>query len=79
MERKLSAILSVDVKDYSQLMGEDEVVYQWNQDPQTQEQLFVLGQKAVALDESQPVAHETLGLAYLGKKRRRQHGANFAP
>src|SRR3989441_4376795 len=54
-----------------------ELIYQWHPDPQTQEQLFVLGQKAVALDETQPVAHGTLGLAYLGKKRRRQHGAHF--
>jgi adenylate cyclase len=49
-----------------------EVVYQWNQDPQTQEKIFVLGQQAVALDDSQPTAHETLGLAYLGKKQHTQ-------
>ncbi len=49
-----------------------EVVYQWNQDPQTQEKIFVLGQQAVALDDSQPTAHETLGLAYLGKKQHPQ-------
>ncbi len=49
-----------------------EVVYQWNQDPQTQEKLFALGQQAVALDDSQPTAHETLGLAYLGKKQHAQ-------
>jgi adenylate cyclase len=46
-----------------------EVVYQWNQDPQTQEKIFALGQQAVTLDDSQPTAHETLGLAYLGKKQ----------
>ncbi len=49
-----------------------EVVYQWNQDPQTQEKIFALGQQAVVLDDSQPTAHETLGLAYLGKKQHAQ-------
>jgi adenylate cyclase len=46
-----------------------ELIHQWNPDPQTQERLLVLGQQAVALDDSQPIAHETLGLAYLGKKQ----------
>ena len=49
-----------------------EIVFQWNQDPQTQEKLFALGQKAVTLDDSQPAAHETLALAYLGKKQHAQ-------
>ena len=49
-----------------------ELVYQWNSDLQTQEQLFAFGQKAVALDDSQPAAHETLALAHLGKKQHTQ-------
>jgi len=49
-----------------------EMIYQWNQDPQTQEKIFALGQQAVTLDDSQPAAHETLGLAYLGKKQHAQ-------
>src|SRR5712692_1224471 len=49
-----------------------ELVYQWSQDPQTLEQVAVFGQKAVALDDSQPAAHETLALAYLGKKQHAQ-------
>src|SRR5712692_2271240 len=49
-----------------------EMIYQWNQDPQTQETIFALGQQAVTLDDSQPAAHETLGLAYLGKKQHAQ-------
>ncbi|HJY80672.1 MAG TPA: adenylate/guanylate cyclase domain-containing protein [Candidatus Binatia bacterium] len=49
-----------------------ELIYQWSQDPQILEQVAVFGQKAVALDDSQPAAHETLALAYLGKKRHAQ-------
>src|SRR5262245_5804838 len=49
-----------------------ELIYQWSQDPQILEQVTVFGQKAVALDDSQPAAHETLALAYLGKKRHAQ-------
>jgi len=45
-----------------------ELVYQWHQDPRVHEQILACGQKAVALDDSQPAAHETLALAYLGKK-----------
>jgi adenylate cyclase len=49
-----------------------ELVYQWKSGLQTQEQLFAFGQKAVALDDSQPAAHETLALAHLGKKQHAQ-------
>jgi adenylate cyclase len=49
-----------------------ELVYQWSQDPQIPEQVAVFGQKAVALDDSQPAAHETLALAHLGKKQHAQ-------
>jgi adenylate cyclase len=49
-----------------------EIVFQWNQNPQIRENLFTLGQKAVSLDESQPAAHETLSLAYLGRKQYEQ-------
>src|SRR5262245_4133828 len=49
-----------------------EIIYQWSQAPQMLEKVFTLGQKAVALDESQPTAHETLALAYLGKKQHAQ-------
>jgi len=49
-----------------------ELVYQWKSDPQTQEQLLAFAQKAVALDDSQPAAHETLALAHLGKKQHAQ-------
>ena len=49
-----------------------ELVFQWEEKPQTAEQVFSLGQKAVALDDSQPTAHETLAYAYLGKKQHAQ-------
>ncbi|MBI3304501.1 MAG: tetratricopeptide repeat protein, partial [Deltaproteobacteria bacterium] len=49
-----------------------ELIYQWSQDPQTQEQVFAFGQKAASLDDSQPAAHETLALAYLGSKQHAQ-------
>ena len=49
-----------------------ELVFQWEENPQTAEQVFSLGQKAVALDDSQPTAHETLAYAYLGKKQHAQ-------
>jgi hypothetical protein len=49
-----------------------ELIYQWKPDLQTQEQLFAFGQKAVALDDSRPPAHETLALAYLGRKQHRR-------
>jgi len=49
-----------------------ELIYQWSQDPQIVEQVVTFGQKAVALDDSQPTAHETLALAYLGRKQHAQ-------
>ena len=49
-----------------------ELINQWSQDPQTLEQIFVLAQKAVALDDSLPKAHELLGFAYLRKKQHDQ-------
>jgi len=49
-----------------------ELIYQWNQDPGVLEQVVLFGQKAVALDDSQPTAHETLALAYLGGKQHAQ-------
>jgi adenylate cyclase len=48
-----------------------ELIYQWK-DPQVLEQVVLFGQKAVALDDSQPTAHETLALAYLGGKQHAQ-------
>ncbi|MGH8008053.1 MAG: adenylate/guanylate cyclase domain-containing protein, partial [Candidatus Binatia bacterium] len=49
-----------------------EWIFQWSQDPQTLEQVLRLAQKAVALDDSLPAAHETLSLAYVGKKQHAQ-------
>ncbi len=46
-----------------------EKFYQWGRDPQTLERAFELAQKAVALDDSLPTAHETLGYVYLGKRQ----------
>ncbi len=46
-----------------------EVVNQWSTDPATLDQVFTYGRKAVALDECQPTAHETLAYAWLGKRR----------
>ncbi len=45
---------------------------QWSQDPQTLEHAQELAQKAVALDESLPVAHQVLGWVYLMKKQHDQ-------
>ncbi|MBI3304323.1 MAG: adenylate/guanylate cyclase domain-containing protein, partial [Deltaproteobacteria bacterium] len=49
-----------------------EWVDQWSQDPQTLEQFFTLEQKAIALDDSLPVAHTLLGWAYVWKKQHDQ-------
>jgi adenylate cyclase len=49
-----------------------ELVYHWSPDPRVREQILACGQKAVALDDSQPTAHETLALAYLGQKEHTQ-------
>jgi adenylate cyclase len=45
---------------------------QWNQDPQALEQAFALAQKAVALDESMPSAHQLLGQVYLFQRQHQQ-------
>ncbi|MBI3247407.1 MAG: tetratricopeptide repeat protein [Deltaproteobacteria bacterium] len=44
----------------------------WNQDPQTLERAFATAQRAVALDDSLPVAHMTLGDIYLWRKQPEQ-------
>ncbi|MBI3800763.1 MAG: adenylate/guanylate cyclase domain-containing protein [Deltaproteobacteria bacterium] len=41
----------------------------WSQDPQTLKRGFELAQKAVALDDSLPGAHSTLGIVYLIMKQ----------
>lgn len=46
-----------------------EIAFQWDQRPQATDMLLTLAQQAVALDETQPDAHETLAYAYLGKKQ----------
>jgi adenylate cyclase len=46
-----------------------EWAFQWSQDPQTLEQAFALAQRAVALDDSLPVAHMILGNVYAWKKQ----------
>ena len=46
-----------------------ELAFQWSQDSDRLERVFALGQQAVALDDSQPTAHETLAYAYIGKKQ----------
>lgn len=43
--------------------------FQWSQDSQALEQAFALAQKAVALDDSLPVAHMILGNVYVWKKQ----------
>jgi len=45
---------------------------QWSQDLQTLEQAFALAQKAVALDDSLPLAHIVLSRAHLAKKQLEQ-------
>jgi tetratricopeptide (TPR) repeat protein len=47
-------------------------LFQWSQDPQTQERGFVLAQQAVALDDSLPEAHTVLAYAYLYKSQHEQ-------
>jgi tetratricopeptide (TPR) repeat protein len=44
----------------------------WNQDPQMLERAFATAQRAVALDDSLPVAHMTLGDVYLWRKQPEQ-------
>jgi adenylate cyclase len=45
---------------------------QWNQDPQLPAQAFVLAQRAVGLNDSLPLAHSILGLAYGLQKQHEQ-------
>jgi adenylate cyclase len=45
---------------------------QWNQEPQTPAQAFVLAQRAVGLNDSLPLAHTMLGIAYLLQKQHEQ-------
>ncbi len=42
---------------------------QWSQDPQALERAFALAQKAVALDESLPSAHQLLGQVCLFQRQ----------
>jgi adenylate cyclase len=46
-----------------------EWVNQWTQDPQTLDHALELGQKAIALDDSLPIAHEIVGTTYLWKRQ----------
>ena len=52
-----------------------ELINQWNNEPDRIEKTFAYGQKAVALDPSQPTAHETLAYALLA---RHEHDAAIA-
>jgi adenylate cyclase len=49
-----------------------EFINQWSQDPQILEQAFALAQKAIALDDSLPIAHMALGEVYLYRKQHEQ-------
>jgi TolB-like protein/Tfp pilus assembly protein PilF len=49
-----------------------ECVNQWSQDPQTLEQVLKLGQRAIALEDSLPLAHTALSWVYLLKKQLEQ-------
>jgi adenylate cyclase len=49
-----------------------EIAFQWDQSPQVIDKLLSLAQQAVTLDDSQPIAHEALAYAYLGKKQHDQ-------
>ncbi len=42
---------------------------QWTQDPQALERALAYGQRAIALDDSMPLAHELLGMTYLLKRQ----------
>ncbi len=42
---------------------------QWSRDPQALEQVVALAQKALALDDSEPIAYDALGLVYLMRKQ----------
>src|SRR5207249_1586088 len=43
--------------------------WRWNTDPQTLERAFELAQKAVALDDSLPIAHTSLSFVYAWKQQ----------
>jgi tetratricopeptide (TPR) repeat protein len=45
----------------------------WSPDPQHVERALALAQQAVALDNTLPVAHHALGLAYQRKNQLRPH------
>jgi adenylate cyclase len=49
-----------------------ELTFQWDQSPRVIDKLLSLAQQAVTLDDSQPIAHEALAYAYLGKKQHAQ-------
>ncbi|MBI3757862.1 MAG: tetratricopeptide repeat protein [Deltaproteobacteria bacterium] len=49
-----------------------EIASQWNQDPHAADRLLQLAQHAVALDDAQPAAYETLAYAYLTTKQHEQ-------
>jgi len=46
--------------------------WRWSADPQTLEQVFALAQQALALDDSLPIAHGLLGMAYAQKQQYEQ-------
>ncbi len=54
------------------LTYEREWGFQWSQDPQILERELVLAQQAVALDDSLPMAHNTLGRVSMWKKQHDQ-------
>jgi adenylate cyclase len=43
--------------------------FQWSQGPQTLEQALALARRALAVDDTSPLAHQLLGAVYLGKKQ----------
>lgn len=47
-------------------------IFQWSQDPGNLERAFELAQKAIALDNSVPVAHTVLGLIYVWRDRQHE-------
>jgi TolB-like protein/cytochrome c-type biogenesis protein CcmH/NrfG len=49
-----------------------EWVWHWSQDPQTLEQGLAMGHRAVALNDSLPMAHALLGVLYVQKKQYEQ-------
>jgi adenylate cyclase len=44
-------------------------MFQWNEDPQILERAFVLAQRAAGLEDSLPVAHQTLAYVFLVRKQ----------